>query len=200
LGSTVPGTKSPGTAIIFEVLDRNVMLSLARFFVILSLATCLLLPATHASQAAALQRGHSSVRQHAQPVAPVFHSVLRRLSRARIPVYLPSWLPTMKRAYAFATLYQDGKQFEVDLSYDPRGPGAGDVAFWMAADLVPLHISPTTEKVKIKHGRTVYIDPNPGYPEGMTIAWKQSGHIYVVGRGTSRSDLIRLVNSLVRVR
>jgi hypothetical protein len=147
---------------------------------------------------APLGAAHASRAGTAAPL-PVFKPILRQLSAARIPVYLPTWLPNWGKVYPFVNLFNNGKAFEIDLTIGPAGPAESGTNFWIAGNLNPLRITPRTKKIRLRGHRTAYVDPNVGSNLGTTIGWKQHGYVYMIGRTGTSSDLIRAANSLVRV-
>jgi hypothetical protein len=137
--------------------------------------------------------------------APVFRPVLGKLGLAALPVYLPTWLPAFEhRVYPVATVYRRGPMggrpaYEADVSFVPHSQATAALAFWIVGDLNPLRITKHTRRIQLRSGVTGYVEPNLGFTEGLTVAWRQGRHVYMVGRGGTEAQLIRIARSVVRV-
>jgi hypothetical protein len=134
----------------------------------------------------------------ASPHIPaVLSSFVPKLGKARIPVYLPSWLPPYRgRLQKAVTLYYHNTRYAVFLSRD-KSFSYSSLVFWMAGDRVAADIG--GKKVSLGHGITAYLNPHPHNPEGLTIGWQQGRDFYEIGGLRTESALVRAAKSVVRV-
>lgn len=161
----------------------------------LSLGAALLWPAWISPHAAAA-RTVAPVTAHP---APVFRPILPQLAHARMPVYLPSWLPAFPvRVYPFAGVSRGGKQYSVYLSTRRSGGADANLVFTLDATAGP----PDTagRKVALERGIVAHIDPHTGGNRGPTISWAVGGYSYEIGYLYPERKLIRAARSMVAVR
>ncbi|GAC1463825.1 MAG: hypothetical protein PVSMB7_06050 [Chloroflexota bacterium] len=129
---------------------------------------------------------------------PVFTSVLSRLSAARIPVYLPSWLPPFTtHAYAFAGLTDGGRGYFAYLS--SVRSGGGDASYLFTLDAHPGGPDTVGRTVVLRDGRVAHVDPHTGGNRGPTISWGAGGYSYEIGYLSPDALLVHAARSMVRV-
>jgi hypothetical protein len=135
---------------------------------------------------------HTSGNGH--PAAAIV-SLVPTLKRAKIPVYVPSWLPNYhRRTYPSATLVGKGRMYTVYLTTTRKPGPSGYILFWMIAEpeLNTAHGTPVPVGSHLKghvnaHGRF-----------GFTVSWSVNHIGYTIG-GPSRPDLLRTARSVIRV-
>lgn len=133
--------------------------------------------------------------------ANIFDPVLPKLRVARIPVYVPSWLPRFQhRVYPLVDLGAGGRTYELDLSFVRNSAGTAALAFYLTANLDVLSPGPNPKRVALGGGVTGYIGSVPGTAtDSLTVRWRRNGVVYAIGRLGSPADLIRCARSVVRV-
>jgi len=129
--------------------------------------------------------------------APVFAPILGDLQGARIPVYLPAWMPRYhQRIYPTAGLDKHGHAYFVNLSTQRRAADAS-LAFWMTAQPGPG--DNTGRRISLGGGITGIINPHIGGNEGPTLFWRRGAIGYTIGAMANEHQLIRAARSMVRV-
>jgi hypothetical protein len=134
--------------------------------------------------------------------APVFGPVVPELKTARIPAYLPAYLPPFQRAvYPSVTFLSNKHAYEVDLSYVPGQVSTAPLVFHETAGMGPLLPGPHARHIFLGHGIVGYIGSVPGTaPNSLSVRWRIGGVVYAVGRSGTAIQLIRIAQSMVRVR
>jgi hypothetical protein len=133
--------------------------------------------------------------------ARIFSPVLPQLGQARIPVYVPSWVPHFSRkTYPLAFIGSRGRSYELDLSFIPNSGGTAVLAFYLTANIDGLSPGPHPRRVALSDGVTGYVGSVPGTAsDSLTIRWRRNGVVYAIGRLGSVTDLLRCARSVVRV-
>lgn len=144
---------------------------------------------------------------HAAPLA-IFRSSVPKLARARVPVYLPSWLPAMKGPlYPFATVssYPDPAApngrvgyFEVELSDNASGPCNACDVFFIRGTTGHISIPPATYPVRLGMQRWGYVSHYLG-SLAQQFQWYVGSSAYAMRCGCSDGQYARIARSVVRV-
>jgi hypothetical protein len=133
--------------------------------------------------------------------ADVFRPVLPKLREARMPVYLPSWLPHFERkVYPLATVNARRRNYEVDLSFVPGTAATAALAFYLTANIDVLSPGPHPRRVRLGPGIIGLVGSVPHTAtDSLTVRWRRGGVVYVMGRLASERDLVRCARSIVRL-
>jgi hypothetical protein len=138
----------------------------------------------------------------------LFSPVLPKLQRAKVPVYLPTWLPKLPHPiYPFASLYQVKNvrgpgttlhEYEVDLSVDKNAPCNACNAFFIMGSDGSVEITPQTHPVSLGGGRWGYVSIYQG-TLGQQFQWYIGQYAYAMRCACTDAQYARIARSVVRV-
>lgn len=130
-------------------------------------------------------------------VASVLQPVVGKLKNSKVPVLVPSWLPSAKVLTTAGKVYPrssvEAGNYSISLSGRPgNAPGAA-TCFFMSGDTEPCE--KTGKKVDLGNGHTGYIELG----NLMSVAWVDGKYCYRLGLAAEEKDLIKAAKSVIRV-
>lgn len=129
-------------------------------------------------------------------VATDLQPLVPRLRKSKVPVYLPSWLPSAKvmtesgKVYPSALVEADN--YSASLSGRPGGGGAA-TCFYMSGNSESCDKS--GKKVDLGGGRVGYIKLG----NLMSISWMQGKYWYTLGMAADESEVVKAAKSVKQV-
>jgi hypothetical protein len=137
-----------------------------------------------------------------------FRPVLPRLQHAKVPVYLPHWLPPLSRkVYPFSSMNvirnvrgpgTSMHMYEVDLSVDRHAPCNACNTFFITGSDGDIEITPQTHPVSLGGGRWGFVSLYQGTLR-QQFQWYIGKYAYAMRCACTDAQYRRIALSAVRV-